>query len=325
MPSPCQICGNPDENRIHKAREMMLGTRDVFEYLECGKCGTLQIVEVQDLSKYYPRHYYSIDPSAPVEVARKFRRRAAAKLVGRFLITGRSPLGKYLSEKRPGVRKLFPKSLLDPILGLNFESKILDFGCGNGQLLRTLYHFGFRDLTGADAFIDSDIAGPGGIMIYKQPLDKLFESFDLIMLNHSFEHLRDPRESLRHIYRLLNANGTALIRIPVVNYAWEKYGVNWVQLDPPRHLFLYTEASFGKIADEAGFHLSKIVYDSEVFQFFGSEQYTMDIAMNDPRSFRGVSETSIFSQEQIDEWTLETEKLNAESRGDQACFYLRKK
>jgi hypothetical protein len=51
----------------------------------------------------------------------------------------------------------------------------------------------------------------------------------------------------------------------------------------------------------------------------------MDIAMNDPRSFRGVSETSIFSQEQIDEWTLETEKLNAESRGDQACFYLRKK
>jgi hypothetical protein len=90
-------------------------------------------------------------------------------------------------------------------------------------------------------------------------------------------------------------------------------------------LFLYTEGSFRKIADEAGFHLSKIVYDSEVFQFFGSEQYTMDIAMNDPRSFCGVSETSLFSQGQIDEWTRETEKLNAESRGDQACFYLRKK
>jgi len=78
------------------------------------------------------------------------------------------------------------------------------------------------------------------------------------------------------------------------------------------------------MAADAGFEIVETRYDSEAFQFYGSEQYAMDIPMNDPRSFRGVNETSIFSAEQIEGWTREADELNARSLGDQACFYLRK-
>jgi hypothetical protein len=143
------------------------------------------------------------------------------------------------------------------------------------------------------------------------------------MLHHSFEHLADPKGSLSEIHRLLKADKFALIRIPVVNFAWEKYGVNWVQIDPPRHLFLYTESGFRELAESCGFKVESVVYDSNAFQFWGSEQYQLDFPLNDPRSHNNLK-GRIFSDEQMNNWRSEAEKLNAEKRGDQAAFYLRK-
>ena len=34
----CKICGNIEENKVFKIREMMFGFRDKFTYFECSKC-----------------------------------------------------------------------------------------------------------------------------------------------------------------------------------------------------------------------------------------------------------------------------------------------
>ena len=61
------------------------------------------------------------------------------------------------------------------------------------------------------------------------------------MFHHSFEHLPDPIETLERVYRLMPSGGNCLIRIPLVSSeAWKKYGPHWVQLDAPRHFFLYS-------------------------------------------------------------------------------------
>jgi len=324
MPESCQICGNEQNNRTHTAREMMFGTRDEFPYLECGRCGTVQLINIPDLAKYYPAEYYSFN-NEQIEIDASLRRRIAARFIGKYLVSGKSLAGKRFAEMRPELVRLFPPSLLDPAVELSLSSRILDFGCGSGELLRKLHAFGFHSLTGADAFIESNIEYPKGPNIHKRSLRELDPSFDLIMLHHSFEHLPDPQSTLTEITRLLADDGTCLIRIPLVSYAWEKYGVNWVQLDPPRHLFLFTERSFRQLAGDSGFEVVTVVYDSTAFQFSASEQYLMDIPMNDPRSFAGASETSIFTQQQIDDWEAEATRLNSEGRGDQACFYLRKR
>lgn len=323
MEEICRICGNKDNNTVHRAREMMFGTRDEFRYLECAACGTLQLMDIPDLAAYYPADYYSLDPSEEILLNQKLSRRIAARFIGNYLVTGSGMIGRLLSEWRPLLAEQLPQWLGHFPKKVGFNSKILDFGSGSGKLLKTLRAFGFRNLTGADAFIEDDIRLKG-ISIFKRSLEDLEPVYDVIMLHHSLEHLPDPKEALKQIARLLGTDGIALIRIPLVNYAWEKYGVKWVQLDPPRHLFLFTENTFHKIAEEAGLQVIKTVYDSEAFQFFGSEQYLLDIPVNDPRSFRGVDETSIFSQQQIDEWERKAGELNKEGRGDQACFYLRR-
>ena len=58
----CRVCGNQTGNKLHHAREMLMGRRDPFVYVECGACGTLQIRDVPDLRPYYGANYYSFQP-----------------------------------------------------------------------------------------------------------------------------------------------------------------------------------------------------------------------------------------------------------------------
>ena len=95
-------------------------------------------------------------------------------------------------------------------------------------------------------------------------------------------------------------------------------------MDPPRHLFLYTEKAFRKLADDCGFSVEDSYYDSGPFQFWGSEQYAMDIPLEDERSIWKDESTDLFTKRQMDDWVEEAELLNRQRRGDMACFYLRK-
>lgn len=303
---------------------MMFGMRDEFDYVQCGGCGTVQISELPDLAKYYPKNYFSLGEATDIEFSEKFKRRLAARFAGRYFFQNKSFIGRMLVERKPWLQMEFPAALREPLLGLRFHSRILDFGCGTGRPLHVLYHFGFRNLTGADAFIESDIFYPNGVKVYKRSLAELEPAFDLILLNHSFEHLPNPLESLIEISRLLARNKFALIRLPLVNFAWEKYGTNWVQLDAPRHLFLYTERGFRLLAEKAGFSVEKVIYDSTAFQFYGSEQYLQDIPLNDERTNTNDISKGIFTQEQIDSWERQAKELNAQGKGDQASFFLRK-
>lgn len=211
----CRICKNAENNRLHKAREMMFGTREEFDYFECGACGTLQIAEIPDLSRHYPKEYYSFSALDELWFTRKLKSRIAARIAGEYFVNGRNFGGKFISEKKDWINFFYPNSLKKPLLNLNFDSRILDFGCGAGRLLQILRVFGFQNLTGADAFIEKDIFYPNGVKIYKKQLDELNSKFDLIMLHHSFEHLPNPLETLCEILPLLDKNGVCLIRLPL--------------------------------------------------------------------------------------------------------------
>ena len=41
--SACRLCGNLSGNRHFSAREMMLGLRDEFDYIQCAQCAACQI------------------------------------------------------------------------------------------------------------------------------------------------------------------------------------------------------------------------------------------------------------------------------------------
>lgn len=312
----CRICQNQQHNRLHTVREMMFGYRNTFRYLECGSCGCLQLVEQpDDLAKYYPEDYYSYqgrseDVIIQRSVSKTVKRRLKAWLLDYYL-QGNSVAGKLLHAKFSGYYPWIRHNMLTS------HSRILDVGCGSGELLLRMYNDGFRDLTGIDPYIPEDIRYSCGITIHKQELTDLQGTFDCIMLHHAFEHMDHPADVLRTINHLLSDNGIVLIRIPVADsFAWKKYGVNWVQLDAPRHFYLHTRQSMQFLCAQSSFVIEEIMHDSWHLQFSGSERYCRDIPL--------VDKTPLFTDEEIRRFSQEAIVLNQKGEGDAACFFLRK-
>src|SRR6185436_10142585 len=113
---------------------------------------------------------------------------------------------------------------------------ILDVGAGAGKLLLDLNFLGFRNLVGVDPFIEKDIYHPSGVKILKKELKEMDQEFDLVMFNHSFEHMPEPLAILRKAHQLVRPGHFLVVRIPLAgSFAWRKYGVDWMALDAPRH------------------------------------------------------------------------------------------
>ncbi len=313
----CKVCGNEKLNREFKIKEMMFGFRDEFSYILCANCGCLQIKEVpNDISKYYPSDYYSFRNLAN---KRSKIRKLAKKCRDYYAVFDNGIIGKLLF-------KMFPNEALRSLSksGLNKDWKILDVGCGSGGLLYSLKEIGFMNLLGIDPYIKSNIRYENGLDILKKTIYEVQGQFDLIMFHHSFEHMQ-PEGVLQAAANLMASHGICLIRIPIADsWAWEYYGINWVQIDAPRHFFLHTRKSMEILANKAGLNIKKVICDSSDFQFWGSEQYKRGIPLYSAHSYSVNPAKSIFSKEQIKLFKQKAEKLNYQSRGDQAQFYLQK-
>lgn len=318
----CSICGNSEKNRIYAVREMMFGFRDEFAYFECSNCHCLQIAEIpKDLSKYYPRNYYSFS-SFQLPKPGRIRRFLRQKRVETGLFGKGGLIGKLVYAAAPW-EYLQAQSLAQ--VSLNRKSHILDVGCGNGDLLYILREIGFENLQGIDAYIDADIERDNGTKIRKATIQKVSGKWDLVMFHHSFEHMPDQLAILKRVAELLAENGVCLINMPTVSsYAWKHYRENWVAIDAPRHLCIHSIESMTLLAEKAHLILQTILYNSIELQFWGSEQYLKGIPLCSERSYGEKPANSIFSENQIKMFKRKAKELNRIKQGDAAAFYLRK-
>lgn len=316
----CRICGNRVGNQEYTAREMMFGLRHTFPYVECSQCGCLQLLTIPaEMGPYYPSGYYSFE-RAPETPSPPGARGYLRMLRDRYAISRRGLVGRLLFEVSPR-NDLLP--FLAP-LRLRLTARILDVGSGSGLYLLQLRAAGFKQVTGVDPFIASDIHYDSGVTIVKSTIFDMKGKWDLIMFNHSYEHISEPVETLQRCAGLLAPGGCCLLRIPTVSsYAWQHYRTNWVQLDAPRHFFLYSVAALEIVASRTGLRIADVVYDSTGFQFWGSEQYVQDIPLLSERSYL-KQPGAVFSESDILKFEEQAKRLNASKQGDQAAFYLRK-
>ncbi len=312
MTSTCAICGGGAALSV-VASERMMGLGGEYRYDMCGECGCVQLRDVPEgLADFYAGDYYAFtEPERPTRARRVYRRARDAMLFGRFRGL-RSVLAPFLPRRVLDVGDWFATT------HARRGSRILDVGCGVGLLLRRLVDEGYTDASGVDPFVDADIAFRGRTLVRKGGIAEIDGEFDLVMFHHSLEHIADQAGTMGHVARLLAPGGYCLIRIPTVSsYAWEEYRDRWVQLDAPRHLYLHSLDSVERLAVASGLRLERIVYDSTDFQFEGSELYRRGLtlkAINGPTFSRGAR------------WQFywRANRLNAQHRGDQAAFYLRK-
>jgi 2-polyprenyl-3-methyl-5-hydroxy-6-metoxy-1,4-benzoquinol methylase len=317
----CRVCGSKSRKAKHTAKEMMFGTREKFQYDECFTCSSLQINNIPDqetLSRHYPREYYSFTNSDLPSGASALKERVYRWLIAerdKASLGQKSPLGQML-------KVIKPTPLCWRILrsaGLRTGQRVLDVGCGAGSLLNVLADLGFKNLVGIDPFIDSDMFTKSGVPIRKLSLNEVSDSFDLIMFHHSFEHIPSPRDAMLAVYRKLRPDGRCLIRIPTPSSeAWEIYGVDWVQLDAPRHLTLISRLGMTKLAEQCGFSIVSVIDDSSGKALMCSELYRRGISLQEQNI------ESHFSRDCISDYEIRASAANAASRGDQAAFILAK-
>jgi 2-polyprenyl-3-methyl-5-hydroxy-6-metoxy-1,4-benzoquinol methylase len=299
---------------------MYFGTKDEFEYQQCGNCFCLQIVDIpNDLGRYYPEQYYS------KHIKKQYKQSRIMSALRERQLNATLDNRKFETAMLFFVRRTRLPEWIN-YLDINSKSRILDVGCGAGKMLLKLEKKGFRNLEGVDPFIDESISYPCGVKIYRAQLwdiaedsDK-FKSFDLVMMHHSLEHITDQHRTFIAAFDLLKARGTLLIRIPLSSsWAWEHYRENWVQLDPPRHLYLHSLKSMELLGNKHGFMLDSVHFDSTEFQFTGSERYLKNIPLIEKK------DSELFSDQEISEYKHRAEKLNIDGKGDQACFVFKAK
>lgn len=310
---PCKICDTTVDNHVHLATEQMFGMGGVFRYLECARCGCLQLLNVpDDLDRYYPPGYYSFDAPPAYsrrQLLRSIRTAIALRLGSRVRFLFREHVTPYwltFFTGRAGLR-----------------SRILDVGSGSGGLLAELRHQGFRHLLGVDPYIEQDIEHSSGFWVLKRSLNEVEGPFDFILFNHSLEHMDQPQLVFDQMRRLLAPDGTILIRTPLADSsAWRRYRQQWVQLDAPRHLMVHTRSSINILAARADLRIMRILCDSTAFQFWGSEQYQMGISLESDASYLRNPARAPFSPQALEAFARDAERLNAAGDGDQAAIWL---
>lgn len=310
----CGICGGREASGKYEAREMMFGLRARFHYAQCAGCGTLWLTDPpEDFAPYYPTKYYSF-ASGNGGWRERVKNYLRAERDKTYFGKG-GMLGRF-------VARLYEEGALLSVskLKIRRDARILDIGCGSGKLLYRMAAFGFSNLTGVDPFLSNEVYGQR-LRIRKCRLEDLAgEKYDLVMFHHSLEHVADPAAALRAASRLLAPDGRCLVRLPVVAYAWERYGTNWVQLDPPRHMWLPTERAMRILAELAGFRAENVEYDSTGFQFWGSELYVRGVELRLASPLRLAREFGFGGLKRFSE---QTTMLNRGCMGDQAAYLLK--
>lgn len=199
---------------------------------------------------------------------------------------------------------------------INYDSKILDIGCGSGAFLHDLSEIGFNDLNGMEPFIEEEI-NVKEFKIYKSLIDSFNpnKTYDLIFLKDSLEHMEDSFSSLKKVEELLDDEGYLIITIPVkTEYFYNLYGEYWFQLDAPRHLVTFSLEGFEAMIEKLNLTIEDIIFNSTPSAFIISEDYLKGNSM--------YSENSFFTRNILkNEIRKEIRKTNIEKLDIKTTFY----
>ncbi len=312
----CRICGNKNNNINHMVKERIINNGAVFKYLECSKCGTLMLDQkVENIEQWYPDNYNPFKKS--IKNSEKLIIKLKRKIIFEFIIRNANEMyfQKVLTFKYLDI-------LLKRLYGTNIKSKysILDVGCASGHWLDLMYEMGYKNLTGVDLYYPNSNSSDKKWRFVKGDIFTINnKKYDLITLNHSFEHMENPLDVLFQVKNLLSNKGTCVISIPLKGgIAWKMFGVDFCQIDAPRHIYLYTEKSMKYLCNNVGLCIEKILYDSHGKILSLSSAYKKT-----SKSHRELIQNDGISLKMKTEYEKMAKESNFKHEGDQAIFYIK--
>lgn len=213
---------------------------DKFVAMRCNSCGLVYLNPrplASEFGKIYPPTYHAFDFS---EKNYGFAHRVRSRLeASRFLKRCRN---------LPG------------------DASILDVGCGDGFHLGLFQRYGKKSWKVEGIDVDKravEAARRLGFNVHLgnvEEIDLPGNSYDLVFMIQTIEHVDKPNDILAGIYRLLKKNGRLVIitdNTGSVDFKLFK-GSYWGGYHFPRHLNLFNKHSLSMLGQNAGFQVENI-------------------------------------------------------------------
>lgn len=193
---PCPICSSTNiENIKHISFTMEGLLPDFYHLAKCSSCGFVYAntsATKEDYDRYYnENNRYNSIPKQENSTIKTYN------VISRLI-------SKHIKK----------------------DDKVLDVGCGSGDMLKLMKSNGYCHLTGLDPsqtsidkLSESDIFGIKGT-IYDKPSKDMYEKFDLIILSGVLEHLYDLTSAINNIKLYTKQGGKILCAVPnAIEYA----------------------------------------------------------------------------------------------------------
>lgn len=174
---------------------------DKRSYLFCGNCHLVFVPEEFHLDEIEEKRIYDLHENDPYDPGYR-----------RFLSRLFNPLAELIGENRKG----------------------LDFGCGPGPALATMFEERGHVMSLYDIYYYSD-------------KDVLQEQYDFICATEVLEHLRSPDKEINRLYNMLNDEGwlALMTKLVIDNGAFSK----WHYIQDRTHICFYGKETFQYLAE----------------------------------------------------------------------------
>ncbi len=221
----CEVCGN-----YFSIKENTLQIKNVPEFTfnfsnktvdlnigECKFCGAIQLFDVP-LSDNYNEVYRSIGVSL-----------------------------KYRNEKKEYLNKVIEKYNLK-------NTKILEIGCGNGQILEIFREIGIN-CYGIEYGENNRIECLEKEFIVNNCLGRFENSFNCVYSSYFLEHFPNPKKFCNILFNSLNLNGIGIVEVP--NYDIIEKNNLWLEFSKD-HRFYYRKQTLIYLFTICGFIIEEI-------------------------------------------------------------------
>ncbi len=228
----CVLCEKNDSKVLFESKDLRynLGTRK-FSLVQCNNCELIYLNPMPSnevLKVHYPDVFYSTDSIS-----------------------------------------IFYSNILDYFKIKKIEryqknGLILDVGCGKGHFLKKFQDRGWQ-------CFGNDLSEEG-CRSAKKRVANVFQGqlsscnfednkFDLVMFNHSFEHITSPQEEIIEAKRILRKDGWLHLGLPNIGgNQFQLFKELWVNLEIPRHCYHYSPETISKLLEKNNFTDISISY-----------------------------------------------------------------
>ncbi|HKE95160.1 MAG TPA: class I SAM-dependent methyltransferase [Povalibacter sp.] len=143
--------------------------------------------------------------------------------------------------------------IVSALIPIGAQTRWMDFGCGNGGLVRYVGNVAGCDAVGFDeGAIAADVRKAGIPLVDSSQLDALAGSFDVITAVEVIEHAPDPLSVLRQMRRLLKPGG--LCFMTTGNAApFRKRLRDWSYVVPDVHVSFFEPETLALALTRSGF------------------------------------------------------------------------